>query len=153
MKTGVTFETLEPRLQALYDEALRLCAGNLQDFGGLRVLVEGGGYEKLWLETQPMGGEMYVKRDLTVGRNNIEVFMDCQRPDGRLPGSIRWAEGRLIPEYNKMQGFCFPKPALSLYYWLGRDDKWLRKVSDCLEAFDAYLWRVRDSDGDGLLES
>lgn len=153
MESNVTFETLDPRLQRLYDEALRLCAGNLQTFGGLRVLVEGGGYEKLWLETQPMGGEMYCKRDLTVGRNNIEVFMDCQRPDGRLPGSIRWTDGQLLPEFNKMQGFCFPKPALELYYWLGRDEAWLWKVSDCLEAFDAYLWRVRDSDGDGLLES
>ena len=153
MQNNVTFETLDPPLQSLYDEALRLCAGNLQSFGGLRVLVEGGGYEKLWLETQPMGGEMYAKRDLTVGRNNVEVFLSCQRPDGRLPGSIRWAEGRLIPEYNKMQGFCFPKPALTLYYMLGRDGEWLRKVADCLEAFDAYLWRVRDSDGDGLLES
>lgn len=153
METGVTFETAEASLQALYDEALRLCAGNLQSFGGLRVLVEGGGYSKLWLETQPMGGEMYCKRDLTVGRNNVEIFMACQRPDGRLPGSILWAEGRLVPEFNKMQGFCFPKPALELYYWLGRDESWLRKVYDCLEAFDAYLWRVRDSDGDGLLES
>ena len=152
-RSGVSFETEDARLQALYDAAERLCKGNLQDFGGLRVLVEGGGYLKLWLETQPMGGEMYLKRDLTVGRNNIEVFLRCQRADGRLPGSIRWAEGKLIPEYNKIQGFCFPKPALALYYRLGRDRTWLKELESCLEAFDDYLWRVRDSDGDGLLES
>lgn len=153
MNPNVIFQTENAALQRLYDEAERLCAGNLQNFGGLRVLVEGGGYEKLWLETQPMGGEMYLKRDVEVGRNNIETFLRCQRPDGRLPGSIRWADGRLIPEFNKLQGFCFPKPALSAYYWLGRDRAWLKAVADCLEAFDAYLWRVRDSDGDGLLES
>ena len=152
-QTGVRFQTADEGLQRLFDEASRLCRGNLQQFGALRVLVEGGGYEKLWLETQPMGGEMYLKRDLTVGKNNIAVFLRSQRADGRLPGSIRWADGRLIPEFNKLQGFCFPGPALELYYWLGRDEAWLRKVFDCLEAFDDYLWRVRDSDGDGLLES
>ena len=26
-------------------------------------------------------------------------------------------------------------------------------LADCLEKFDQYLWRTRDSDGDGCLES
>ena len=41
---------------------------------GLRrrpVLVEGGGYEKIWLETQPMGGEMYALRNLEAAKNNV----------------------------------------------------------------------------------
>ena len=152
--TGVDFQTEDPALQRLCDEACRKCLGNLADFGGQTVLVEGGGYEKLWLETQPMGGEMYAKRNLEAARNNVELFLRCQRADGRLPGSIRrLPDGRLEAQFNKIQGFCFPFPALNLYYWLGKDRDWLDAVADGLSRFDAYLWRTRDSDGDGLLES
>lgn len=56
-------------------------------------------------------------------------------------------------EFNKFQGFCFPWPALNMYYWLGEDRDYLDRLADCLERFDAYLWKVRDSNGDGLLES
>lgn len=58
-KTGVTFSCDNAALQKLFDEAERKCLHNLKDFGADTVLVEGGGYEKIWLETQPMGGEMY----------------------------------------------------------------------------------------------
>ncbi len=152
--TSVTFETADRGLQRLYDDACRKCRDNIQRFGDQRVLVEGGGYEKLWLETQPMGGEMYAKRDLDVARGNIELFMRFQRADGRLPGSIeRLPDGTLEPQFNKFQGFCFPGPALNLYEWLDRDRGYLDRLADCLERFDDYLWRYRDSDGDGLLES
>ena len=40
-----------------------------------------------------------------------------------------------------------------MYYWIGRDRAYLDALADCLERFDAYLWKVRDSDGDGLLEA
>ena len=61
-QTGVTFSCDNAALQKLFDEAERKCLHNLKDFGADTVLVEGGGYEKIWLETQPMGGEMYWKR-------------------------------------------------------------------------------------------
>ncbi|MDE7300373.1 MAG: hypothetical protein K2N94_16365 [Lachnospiraceae bacterium] len=126
---------------------------NLRDFAGRRVLVEGGGYEKIWLETQPMGGEMYAKRDLEAGLNNCLLFMECQRADGRIPGSIAMIDGVLTPQFNKFQGFCFPAPALNMYYLTGREPAYLEQLYDTLERFDAYLWRVRDSDGDGCLET
>ena len=93
----------------------------LNRFGGDTVLVEGGGYEKIWLETQPMGGEMYALRNLEAAMNNTVLFMRHQRSDGRLPGSIRCADGKIEPEFNKYQGFCFPFPALNLYYLSGRN--------------------------------
>ncbi|MBQ8136906.1 MAG: hypothetical protein IJ174_05670, partial [Clostridia bacterium] len=151
--TRVSFQTEDAALQLLWDEAERKCRLNLKAFGTQTVLVEGGGYEKIWLETQPMGGEMYALRDLEAAKNNCRLFMDHQRQDGRLPGSIMYENGRVKPEYNKYQGFCFPYPALNLYYLLDEDPIFLEQLQDCLRRFDECLWRTRDSNGDGLLES
>lgn len=144
---SVTFSCADPALQRLWDEAERRAKGNLRDFGGDLVLVEGGGYEKIWLETQPMGGEMYAARCMEAAVNNSLLFMRHQRADGRLPGSIQCAEGRVEPQFNKLQGFCFPYPALNLYYLQGRDRLWLERLEDCLRRFDEYLWRTREKNG------
>ncbi len=153
-QTSYKFNIENPDLARLYDTALAKCRLNLNRFGEDTVLVEGGGYEKIWLETQPMGGEMYARYDVQAALNNQLLFMRHQREDGRLPGAIQgFADGRVEAQFNKLQGFCFPWPALNMYYWLGEDREYLDKLAACLEAFDAYLWRVRDSDGDGLLES
>lgn len=149
----VHFSTRDSLLQKLVDTAEQRCLGNLKDFAGRKVLIEGGGYEKIWLETQPMGGEMYAKRDMTAGLNNQLLFMEHIREDGRLPGSIAMIDGVLTPQFNKFQGFCFPAPALNLYYLMGQDEDYLDLLYSTLERFDAYLWRVRDSDGDGCLET
>ena len=151
--TGVRFETADPLLAKLVPQAEQKCLRNIKSFGPDQVLVEGGGYEKIWLETQPMGGAMYASRNFTVGLNNSLLFMRHQREDGRIPGSIAVIDGTVTPQFNKFQGFCFPAPALDLYYLGGRDSEYLEQLKTTLERFDAYLWRVRDSDGDGCLES
>ncbi len=149
----VRFETDNLLEGKLFREAERKCRMNLKDFGGRRVLIEGGGYEKLWLETQPMGGEMYAKRNMEAGLNNQLLFMEHQRKDGRIPGSIAMIDGRVTPQFNKFQGFCFPEPALNMYYLAGLKNDYLDELYGCLESFDAYLWKTRDSDGDGCLET
>ena len=157
--TYVQFHTADAAIQQLYDTAERKCLNNLNSFAGDQVLVEGGGYEKIWLETQPMGGEMYAKRNMTAALNNQLLFMRHQRADGRIAGSIQGFpataehEAFVEAQFNKFQGFCFPWPALNMYYWMGEDKAYLDLLADCLEKFDAYLWAVRDSNGDGLLES
>lgn len=151
--TSVTFQTSDPLLQKLTDTAARKSLHNLKNFDGRTVLIEGGGYEKIWLETQPMGGEMYAKRNMEAGLNNQLLFMEHQREDGRMPGSIAMLDGVLTPQFNKFQGFCFPAPALNMYYLSGRDSHYLDLLYTTLERFDNYLWRVRDSDGDGCLET
>ncbi len=151
--TGVTFRTSDPMLQKLYDEAERKAQWNIAWFGPYQVLVEGAGYDNVWLETQPMGGTMYAKRNLTVARNNIQIFMDYQRADGRLAGMISRAGDSLFAHYGWFQGYCFPMPALELYYWLDKDTAYLQQLYQVLEAFDRYLWKTRDSDQDGCLES
>ena len=100
-----------------------------------------------------MGGAMYASRDFATGLNNSLMFMRHQRADGRIPGSIAVIDGKVVPQFNKFQGFCFPEPALDLYYLGGKDAEYLAQLAKTLEAFDAYLWRVRDSDGDSCLET
>ncbi len=175
-RVGVTLKTDDAFLQRLYDAAEKAERGNIVQFTAKRkALVEGGGYMYVWLETQPMGGAMYAKRDLGVALTNQLIFMDCQRADGRLPGVIisteetqkeRWDTdpGRRLPgivylpdlgvsAYFAVQsGYCFPAPALDVYYLIGRDKEYLRRLYRALEAHDAYLWRTRDSNGDGILE-
>ncbi len=152
-ETSVSFQCENGGLQRLYDEAERKCRGNLKQFGGRAVLVEGGGYEKIWLETQPMGGEMYALRNLEAGLNNCLLFMEHQRPDGRMPGSIQCADGKIEPQFNKYQGFCFPFPALNLYYLAGEDRQYLDFLKETLIRFDGCLRRTRADAGDGLLRS
>lgn len=151
--TQVRFQTEDELLQKLVDTAEQKSLENLKDFAGRTVLIEGGGYEKIWLETQPMGGEMYAKRNMEAGLNNQLLFMEHIREDGRIPGSIAMIDGVLTPQFNKFQGFCFPAPALNMYYLSGKDQGYLELLYSTLERFDAYLWRVRDSDGDGCLET
>ena len=151
--TSVRFQINDRLIQKLFDSAEAKLKENIKDFGGRPVLIEGGGYHKIWLETQPMGGEMYAKRNITAAINNQLLFMEHQRDDGRIPGSIMVENGKLIPQFNKFQGFCFPSPALNMYYWMGQDKEYLQLLRQSLERFDAYLWRIRDADHDGLLES
>ena len=151
--TTVKFSTSDSRLQKIFDRAEQRAKENIADFGGRKVLIEGAQYRNIWLETQPMGGFMYAKRNLEIARNNIEIFMDHQRLDGRFPGLIIKQEAQIVPDYHQFQGFCFPMPAFEVYYWLGKDRPFLQKVYGSLEKFDAYLWKTRDSDQNGCLEA
>ena len=134
--TGVRFETKDPLLSQLVKQAEEKCRLNIKNFGGDPVLVEGGGYEKIWLETQPMGGAMYASRDFATGLNNSLMFMRHQRADGRIPGSIAVIDGKVVPQFNKFQGFCFPEPALDLYYLGGKDAEYLAQLAKTLEDFE-----------------
>jgi len=174
VQTGVSFQTSDDALQRLFDIAEAKAAGNIVQFNPLmKVLVEGGVFHAAYLETQPMGGEMYAKRNLEVAVHNQLVFMLGQREDGRLPGYVnnaeaarksffkngKWTEGfvedpalGLVFDYRMISGYCFPTPAWKLYFWLGKDREYLELLYTVVEAFDAYLWKTRDSNGDGLLE-
>ena len=136
VSASVQFACADARLQTLWDKALSAARQNLRFFAGRKVLVEGGGYEKIWLETQPMGGEMYFPHDGEAGVNNLLLFMEHQRADGRLPGSIALMDGRIVPQFNKIQGFCFPLHAMNLYFLMGEDKAFLTRLQNCLDKFD-----------------
>lgn len=153
-ETGVTFDTERADLKYIFDECERLCRENIKTFNDYDVLIEGAKYNGVWLETQPLGGEMYAKRNLSVALNNILIFLLNQRRDGKLPGMISYVDEwkGLTPHFDWMQGCFLPYPALKMYYHIGKNDGYLRALYTCLEDFDNYLWRYRDSTGSGCLE-
>ncbi len=147
------FHTEDPLVQAVYDAAETKAHNNLVEFAGRRVLVEGGEYRNLWLETQPMGGEMYAKRDSEAAYNNIDLFMQAANSEGMMPGMLSFVDGVYREHHNFIQGYCFPVHAVNLYYVLGLDKGYLLRVYEAMRRYDAWLWNSRESDGDGILES
>ena len=154
-KSAVTFKTEDKRLQELFDHAEEKCKVNRRNFAGYDVLIEGEKYTGVWPETQPMGGEMYAKRDIKTALNNILIFMRYQRRDGKIPGMITCAPewSGVHAYYDWMQGFFFPYPALKMYYLTGKENGYLKQLYNTLYDYDSYLWKYRDSDGDGCLET
>ncbi len=154
--TKVKFQTSDELWQKVYDAAETKALSNLKMFCGRQVLIEGGGYNGIWLETQPMGGEMYAARNMEAAMNNQLFFMENIREDGRIPSVIRFRDDGKNPldlMYSHFQGYCFPYHALNMYYLNGRNREYLEQLYDVLERFDIYLWKTRDSDGDGCLET
>lgn len=150
----VLFQTEDADLQKLYDKCEKYAEKNKAFYVDKTILREGAEYNGVWMETQPMGGAMYAKRDVETGLNNQLIFMEYQRRDGRFPGTIRYSDSMLLQaHYGWMQGYCFPVPALSFSYLIGHDRKYLELLYTSLRDFDRYLWKYRDSDGDGCLET
>ncbi len=175
-KCAVSFTSDDKTLEKLMAKAEALAAANIVQFSPtMPALIEGGGYSSVYTETQPMGGEMYAKRNPRVALNNQLLFMLCQRADGRLPGRVisltqgkvgdwknspiymyssgEWESLGLLADFGQLQGNAFPYPAFKMYYLAGKPEGYLQLLAECLEAFDAYLWRTRDPDGEGLLQS
>lgn len=167
-KHAVSFISSDTAMQHLYDLAEKKAADNIRDFSPrYKVLVEGGEYPFVWVETQPMGGVMYAKRNIEVAYNNVVIFLNHQAASGRIPGMIIpmnnniWGLTDLVKadeDYlglfsETLQGFFVPSPALELYYLLNKNTAYLQLLYRAFEAYDNYLWKYRDSDGDGCLEA
>lgn len=153
IETSVTFQTSDAALQKIYDRAEEIERGNIAVMDGRRVLIEGSVYRNIWIETQPMGGEMYAKRDMDAAYNNQYLFLKYQRADGRLPGVLRRRPEGTEAAFSHLQGLSFPYHALNLYYWMRDHNRaYLELLYDAFSRYDDYLWRTRDTDGDGCLE-
>ena len=167
LQTGVHFESKDTLLKKLFDVAEAKAISNIHVYTPeYTVMVEGGGYPFVWLETQPMGGVMYAKRDIKIALDNILIFINNQRKDGLLAGMIYntannvWnmkdstsEDGSLGLHFESLQGLYLADPALELYYLLNHDKNYLDAIYSALEKYDNYLWKYRDSDNDGCLET
>ena len=154
-RTGVTFTTADAELLALVRRAEEICEANKAVYAGIPVLREGAKYNGVWLETQPLGGEMYACRDAVTALGNHLIFMKYQRRDGKMPGMIScsYPWRGVTPHHDWMQGDFFSRPAMRMYYLIGRDRRYLELLYTALRDFDDYLWSFRDTDGDGCLET
>ena len=162
-------------LQRVYDLATEGLARNTRDFcNGVSLITEGANYPGAYLESAPNGGAMFAKADPQIALNHQAVFFLGQRTDGRLPAAVypaEWAAERgydsnapaghawlaglgMLATYNSLgHDYDLPETAWRTYFWAGKDRAFLEMAYAALEAFDAYLWRTRDSDGDGILET
>lgn len=152
LHTNVEFRTSNIQLQLIFDSAEYKAKWNKADFGDYKVLVEGAGYLNVWLETQPMGGNMYAKRNVRRALDNQLIFMDHQREDGRLPGAISYSAGKTEGRFGELQGNFLPIEAFEVYFWIGEDRSYLERLYKTLKNYDDYLWRHRDSNGNSCLE-
>ena len=124
-------------MQALFTHAETCEAANVLQFAAdFPVLVEGGHYNAVWLETQPMGGAMYAVRNLSLAVHNQLVFMRTQRQDGRLAGMVTNRNttnrstalplGVIHPTYSypgnanhsMLQGFYMASPAVDVAWFM-----------------------------------
>ncbi len=105
--SDVKFKSEDELLDKLFNTALKKCEDNIVSFGDRDVLVEGGGYEKIWLETQPMGGRMYAKKNITVALNNQLMFMEYRRKDGRIPEVLHLKQVRSYLSLTNSKAFAF----------------------------------------------
>ena len=137
---GVTFSTTDKNLQKLYNRSEAVEQRNIIQFTPtMKTLFEGGDYPNCYLETQPMGGEMYAARDPQIALNNQLIFLLMQRSNGRLPGMVRsflghpkdvpsgtnawltwFPDQQVTAHYGWFQGLCFPEPAWRTYFWIGK---------------------------------
>lgn len=154
-ETGVRFTCSDSGRQKVFHNCEELAKLNIKRFGDRMIMKEGAKYDGVWLETQPMGGEMYATRDMEIALNNILIFMQYQRRDGRMPGMITYREpyAGMTVHQDWMQGDFFTHPAMRMYYFIGEDKNYLKLLYESLRDFDGYLWKYRDSDGDGCLET
>ena len=152
--TDVCFRTGNEALQELFDSAeVKVLKNIIQYNDEYKVMVEGAVYPFVFLETQPMAGGMYAKRDLEIAFNNIRIFLENQREDGRLPGMIVnmdndiWGlqmdivdEGRLGLYFQTLQGLYLSEAAFELSFFLGDcRDYFLELGKNGLEKYDIYL--------------
>ena len=154
-ETKVEFHTTDEAKTYVFNRAEEICKENLQLFGDKLVLMEGAKYNGVWLETQPMGGEMYATRNMEAALNNHLIFMKNQRRDGRVPGMIRYSPpwNGVTIHYDWFQGDFFTPSAMKMYYLLGKNQTYLRLLYDCLVDFDEYLWNFRANNPQGCLEA
>jgi hypothetical protein len=168
----VTFQSSDPQLQRLHDSAVEKIQRHIIEYApGFNVLANSGDYTGLYLENAALNGENYARFDPRFLLNNIRAFFIAQRDDGKFPNVI-WPGCRMremprkpteftpvIPEldgavanFGGINGLCFPCHAWRAYFWNGKDREFLQQLYSALEKYDGFLWKTRDSDGDGLLE-
>jgi len=159
--TGVAFSTADAPTQALFAHAEAAEAANVVSFAdGFDVLVEGGAYKNVWLETQPMGGAYFAARNLTLAVHNQLIFTRTQRADGRLAGMVtKVGAGVVHPTYaypgspnsSMLQGFYMASPAVDVAVLAAAAGApaaaaaLLAELRPALERFDAWLWATRNS--------
>ncbi len=151
---NVTLETDDVALAAAFGAARDGLRANLDTapvFPG-PVLLEGGGYQGIWLECGPLeglSGALCGALDPQVALDCHRIFFQLQREDGQLPCLIRPATGISWAQIQMV----VPIAATALEtYQLTADAAFLEDAYAACARWDDWLARFRDTRGTGLCE-
>jgi hypothetical protein len=144
------FSTQHRGWQSAYDQALGVLAANVQILPRFSkpVLIEGAGYQGVWLECGPHESLIYRKFRPDLAVNSHRCFFALQRTDGQIPCS------------NKVSGTGFGQiqmavPIAATAWELAQttaDEELLDEAYAACARWDGWLQRYRNVRGTGLTE-
>ena len=144
------FSTSDSAWQSTYSRAVAVLEKNVQRLPRFDapVLIEGAGYEGVWLECGPHEGLVYGKFNPEAARNNHLTFFSLQREDGQFPANNKRTEAG----FGQIQMVV---PIAATAWELANatgDDELLRKAYASCSRWDDWLMRYRNTRGTGLIE-
>ena len=139
-----------------YEDALKGLAQNTKSVHGYDhpVLIEGGDYLGIWLESGPLEGLIYGKHAPSVAKANHEVFFHHQRADGYLPYRVSLENETHSPIGSSQIQMVVPiaKTALETSDLIN-DEAFLTTAYHACFQWDLWLSRYRGTRGTGLCEA
>lgn len=156
---NVVFKTDQRKLKEKYDAAMEGLANNIMypfNPGGeegfdLPILIEGCGYDGVWLECGPLEGVIYGPLDnMVVAKANHRIFFAGQREDGYLPFTFN----KPFPQGGTgavQMVVPIAKTAFEVYGYT-KDKEFLQQAYDACGRWDHWLAKYRDPRGLDLCE-
>lgn len=144
------------RVKKKYEDALSSLAKNTRSVYGYEhpVLIEGGNYAGIWLESGPLEGLIYGKFVPSVAKANHEVFFHHQREDGYIPYRVSLENETSSPIGSSQIQMVVPiaKTALETAVLI-EDEAFLSAAYHACVRWDRWLSQHRDTRGTGLCEA
>jgi len=147
MKT--TFSTNNKILNDKYQAAVEGLRANIinpfpvdGENNDMPILIEGGGYNGVWLECGPLEGLVYgLLYEMDVALANHSIFFKYQHEDGYIPFAFIKGEKRT----SQIQMVVpIAKTALEVYEYT-KDDNFLITAYNACSKWDMWLSKYRDS--------
>lgn len=152
IRTGAEFHSENKKLNMLYERAHGILMDSLKPFGERRLITESPDSSRVSLSGSILGAQTLSSYDFSAALDCVTSFFVSRREDGRLASSIVCRGEHIIPEYERLAGFCFASEALELFYLSKKKElAYLERLYRMLAEFDAYLWKHYDLNGDGCL--
>ena len=143
-------------VKSKYEDALSGLERNTQRVFAYEkpVLIEGGNYPGIWLESGPHEGLIYGRFVPAVAKANHEVFFRHQREDGYLPYRVSLENSAYPPLGSSQIQMVVPiaKTALQTADMIG-DEAFLDAAYNVCVRWDHWLSRHRNTRGTGLCEA
>jgi len=145
------FETDPPDRQRLFERAVEGLTENTQVLpdGDGPVLIEGGPYHGVWLESGPIDARAAAVLNPEPYRAAHELFFSRQRDNGQLPCFVRqagagWSQVQTVTSIATSALHCATHYA---------DDAFLSSAYTCCARWDHWLVQHRDHQHLGLCEA